>query len=136
MAALRYATSLAHEADAELTLLHVMEYDLQETPELYDTLASDTHLTVAEFRRRCRASSQERLESAIPGEARAYCRVETAVADGKPYREILRTAADRHSDLIVMGIRGRSAVDLVLFGSTTQHVVRLAACPVLTIRGM
>jgi nucleotide-binding universal stress UspA family protein len=33
-----------------------------------------------------------------------------------------------------MGVRGRSAADVVLFGSTTQHVVRQATCPVLTMR--
>jgi len=33
-----------------------------------------------------------------------------------------------------MGVAGRSAADLLFFGSTTQHVVRQAACPVLTIR--
>jgi len=33
-----------------------------------------------------------------------------------------------------MGIHGRGAVDLMLFGSTTQHVVRQASCPVLTVR--
>jgi nucleotide-binding universal stress UspA family protein len=34
-----------------------------------------------------------------------------------------------------MGVLGRNPVDLALFGSTTQHVVRAAACPVLTTRG-
>jgi nucleotide-binding universal stress UspA family protein len=29
---------------------------------------------------------------------------------------------------------GRGAADLVFMGWTTQHVVRQAACPVLTIR--
>jgi nucleotide-binding universal stress UspA family protein len=53
---------------------------------------------------------------------------------GKPYREILRVAAERKADLIVMGVLGRGAVDLALFGSTTQHVVRSASCPVLTTR--
>jgi nucleotide-binding universal stress UspA family protein len=37
-------------------------------------------------------------------------------------------------DLIVMGVRGRNALDLMLFGSTTQQVVRQASCPVLTLR--
>jgi hypothetical protein len=34
----------------------------------------------------------------------------------------------------VIGIHGRHAADLFVLGSTTQHVVRQAACPVLTIR--
>jgi nucleotide-binding universal stress UspA family protein len=36
--------------------------------------------------------------------------------------------------LIVMGVRGRSTLGLAVFGSTTNHVVRAARCPVLTIR--
>jgi len=48
--------------------------------------------------------------------------------------QILSRAADLSIDLIVMGVRGRHAVDLAMFGSTTHRVVRSAACPVLTTR--
>jgi nucleotide-binding universal stress UspA family protein len=57
-----------------------------------------------------------------------------AVAPGKAYRGILKAAQERQADLIVMGVVGRGPLDLLLFGSTTEHVVRQAACPVLTIR--
>jgi len=53
---------------------------------------------------------------------------------GSPYQEILRTAEREGCDLIVMGVAGRSSADLVFFGSTANHVVRAAACPVMTIR--
>jgi nucleotide-binding universal stress UspA family protein len=43
-------------------------------------------------------------------------------------------AFSRRAHLIVMGVHGRNPIDLLLFGSTTQHVVRAAACPVLTLR--
>jgi nucleotide-binding universal stress UspA family protein len=52
---------------------------------------------------------------------------------GRPWREILRVAEERRADLVVMGVRGRNPVDIVLFGSTTQHVVRGARCPVLVV---
>jgi nucleotide-binding universal stress UspA family protein len=52
----------------------------------------------------------------------------------RPWQEILRIAGDRQAALIVMGIQGRGAVDRVVFGSTTQQVVRQANCPVLTLR--
>jgi nucleotide-binding universal stress UspA family protein len=60
--------------------------------------------------------------------------VSTILAEGKPYREILRVAAEEKTDLVVMGVRGRGAADLLFFGSTAQHVIRQAACPVLTLR--
>jgi nucleotide-binding universal stress UspA family protein len=33
----------------------------------------------------------------------------------------------------VMGVQGRGAIDLMLFGSNTARVTRAAACPVLVI---
>jgi nucleotide-binding universal stress UspA family protein len=33
----------------------------------------------------------------------------------------------------VLGVRGRGGVDLAVFGSTANRVVREAACPVLTV---
>jgi len=135
MHALNYALSLAQEADARLTVLHVMAYDLEvEAPEMYETVIFDRRLSVADYRSRCEACSLERLKAAVPDTVRAYCTVETLLATGKPYREILRVAAEQQADLIVMGVQGRGAADVMVFGSTTQHVVRQATCPVLTIR--
>ena len=127
--------SLAQEADARLTVLHAMVYHLEEeAPEMYETLIADRHLSVPEFRSRCEEHSRERLAAAVPDAVRAYCIVETMLAAGKPYREILRVAGEQQADLIVMGVQGRGAADLMFFGSTTQHVVRQATCPVLTLR--
>jgi nucleotide-binding universal stress UspA family protein len=135
MQALQYALSLAQEADAHLTVLHVMTYDLEtEAPEMYETVVADRRLTVEAYREKCEAYSRERLDAAIPRSAREFSTLDTKLAAGKAYREILRIAGDQQMDLIVMGVRGRGAVDRLIFGSTTQHVVRQATCPVLTLR--
>lgn len=52
---------------------------------------------------------------------------------GTPYREILREAESRKSDLIVLGVHGRNPLDVMLFGSTVYQVLRRARCPVLTV---
>jgi universal stress protein A len=70
----------------------------------------------------------------IPDAVRESCSVETIIARGKPYREILRIAVEQASELIVIGVHGRGPIDLLFFGSTAQHVVRAAPCPVLTLR--
>lgn len=133
--ALNYALSFAQPAGARLAILHVMVYSMEaEAPEMYETLVSDSRLSVADFRRRCEAYSRERLAAAIGDAVGARGTVETILAAGKPYREILRVAAEQQADLIVIGIHGRGAADLMFFGSTTQHVVRQAHCPVLTVR--
>jgi nucleotide-binding universal stress UspA family protein len=74
------------------------------------------------------------LKDAIPDSVRAFCTVDTVLATGKPYREILRIAEEQKADLLVVGIHGRGAIDRLLFGSTAQHLVRRASCPVLTLR--
>jgi nucleotide-binding universal stress UspA family protein len=55
------------------------------------------------------------------------------IRHGKPYVQILQAAADERADLIVLGVRGRNPLDLTLFGSTTNQVVRHAEGPVLTV---
>ena len=74
------------------------------------------------------------LHELIPESARTRSTVETAVIEGRAYRDILRHASERQSDLIVMGVHGRGALDLLVFGSTTHHVIRGSACPVLIVR--
>jgi nucleotide-binding universal stress UspA family protein len=133
MRALNYAMSLAQEADAHLAVLHVMAHELEHAADLSEMTGADEHLSVADFRRRREDSARERLAQAVPEAVAAYCKVNTMVSSGKPSREILRIAAERQSDLIVIGIQGRDAADLLFFGSTTQHVVRHATCPVLTL---
>jgi len=61
------------------------------------------------------------------------CSIKTVVTEGSPYREILKTAAARSADLVVMGVHGRGAIDLMLFGSNTARVSRAATCPVLIV---
>jgi nucleotide-binding universal stress UspA family protein len=81
-----------------------------------------------------RADRHAKLEAAVPEAARQYCEVQTVMTSGKPYREILREAASRDSELLVLGVHGHNPLDLLLFGSTAQQVVRRAGCPVLTVR--
>ena len=65
----------------------------------------------------------------------ATCKADELVLVGKAHPEILRVAADQSADLIAMGVRGRGTADLMFFGSTTNHVIREAQCPVLTLKG-
>jgi nucleotide-binding universal stress UspA family protein len=131
--ALNYALSLAQEADAALTLLHVIEVPPEVPAEAREGVLG-TPRTLREYVAAAERDRRERLETLVPQDARSYCRIDTVMATGKAYREILRVAAERQSDLVVIGIHGRSAADLLFFGSTAQHVLREAACPVLTLR--
>jgi nucleotide-binding universal stress UspA family protein len=130
LSALAYALNVAEEADARLTLLHVIETppELRENPLAPDFDIDSIHAAAA-------ADARRRLDDLVPEQARTYCTVETAVVDGRAYRKVLQRAAEEETDLIVMGVHGRGAVDLLLFGSTTHHIIRAATCPVLIVRG-
>jgi nucleotide-binding universal stress UspA family protein len=123
---LEYALSLAKEADADLTLLHVME--------LYDErwLYQHAPMSADEYRAFIRNQVKARLQSVIAPEAREWCRIRERIGQGHPWEEIVRAASDLEAQLIVMGQHSRSAADVLLFGSTTHQVVRHAPCPVLT----
>jgi nucleotide-binding universal stress UspA family protein len=130
LSALAYALNLAEEADAHLTLLHVIEMppELRENP-----LAPD--FDIDRIHAAAEADARRRLQDLIPDQARTYATVDTAVVEGGAYRRVLQRAAEEQADLIVMGVHGRSPLDLLVFGSTTHHVIRAATCPVLIVRG-
>jgi nucleotide-binding universal stress UspA family protein len=130
LGALAHAISMAEEADARLTLLHVAELP----PGLFEEPTMPA-LDLSRVSEAVAAEARQRLHELIPAQARTYCTVDTAVVEGRAYREILRRATEQQSDLIVMGVRGRRALDLLIFGSTTHHVIRASTCPVLIVRG-
>jgi nucleotide-binding universal stress UspA family protein len=127
--ALEYALSLAEETDARLMLLHVIEGADQ------PSLVEMGHLNVRDYYRYLEEDAMARLKAAVPDEARVWCKPDERVVTGKAYRKILEIAAGEGVDLIVMGVHGKGALHVRLFGSTTHHMIREACCPVLTLRG-
>lgn len=111
-----YAVSVTEEYDAELVVLHVLE----ETRNVSKAQAAI-------------ATATEQLDKMIPQEIGKALKIKTAVRVGQPYQQILEFAKETHSDTIVMGVRGRGAVDLAVFGSTTYRVLQLGPCPVLAV---
>lgn len=128
--ALEYAMDVAQEAGAQLTLVHVI--DMPPEPRAHYPASGD--FNVYHIRAAAEAECLRHLRSLIPGSVRTSCAVKTVVQEGAVYREVLRVAAEHNSDLIVMGVHGRGAVDLMVFGSNTARVIRAATCPVLVVR--
>jgi len=114
--ALKYAISATAEYDAELTLLHVVEG----VPSQAET-------------EEAMAAAAERLDRLIPLEGRKTLKIKTAVRIGKPYAQIIQLALETQIDLVTMGVRGRGALDVAVFGSTTYRVMQLGSCPVLAV---
>lgn len=61
-------------------------------------------------------------------------KAEAHVREGRPVDEIQTIAKELKADLIVVATHGRSGLDHMLLGSTTEKLLRKAAVPVLTVR--
>lgn len=124
-AAVEYAFWLATRSQGKVIFFHVME------PTVYsvDFALSRPDIS-AEVRRGAIAALAQLVEEARGrGIAAEY-----ALVAGTPFVEIEKVAAERKADLIVMGTHGRTGLAHVVLGSTAERVVRLAPCPVLTVK--
>ena len=62
------------------------------------------------------------------------CETHLLVRGVEPGEDIVQFAKDNDADLIVVGVRRRSKVGKLMFGSTAQFVILEAPCPVLTVK--
>lgn len=146
--ALRYATEEASVHKATVTLLHVLPAGAG--TEVYYTAPAAGPLAALDPAASARLGGPSpsspapvvrndpgegaltQLEDLIPDGLRGTWRVE--VATGAPAETIVRVARQHEADLIVMGTHGRTGLQHVLLGSVAEKVVRLAECPVMTVR--
>jgi nucleotide-binding universal stress UspA family protein len=148
--AFAYAASLANLYGASLIILHV----LTELPSLDASISY--HIGKAEWE----AIKQKRMQAAqekLIGKKRSdlairdalnrffekaqarkegnnMVRDETIVERGDPARQILKYAAERKCDLIVLGRHGHGSLADAVMGSTTKQVVKRSKIPVLVVR--
>lgn len=123
--ALRYGLSLAQEYQTDLHLLHVLQRPEMDGPEV----ACGRDVVESIYR-----ATSQRLQKAVPDEARLWCNITAAVHWGKPYREILSYAREQNIDLVCLGASGAEFGMGALFGSNADRVLRQAPCPVLVTR--
>jgi len=114
--ALGHAISLTAEYNAELTLLHVLE-DIPSWSSIDEATSAAT----------------EQLDELVPSEKPKGGTIKTMVRRGSPYQQIIQLALEARSDLVIMAVRGRGALNLAVFGSTTYRVIQLGPCPVLAV---
>ncbi|MHB1426609.1 MAG: universal stress protein [Gemmataceae bacterium] len=120
--AFRVASALARDYNARLILLHVISPPVV----IYagGPVPAEAWPSVEEIK--------EQLWN-IEGRTH-HVRVESQVLEGDPVDMILRAAEETHSDVIVMGTHGRTALARLLLGSVAEQVMRKAPCPVLTAK--
>lgn len=122
------AKRLAAAPGSELIVTHV----LTEVPLYGEGLLN------METARKVREGSRKWAEGALAdwiGKARgAGLSARAALRTGVPHQEIVALARDERADLVVIGTHGRGGISRALLGSVADRVVRLAPCPVLTVR--
>jgi nucleotide-binding universal stress UspA family protein len=125
IAALRVAVSMTDDAVAQVIVLHVV--DSTDENDLFVARPYDVHRHKDARDAHARQSLQD--VAAVPFAGRRA--PELRVAHGRADEEILRCARETEAELVVMGVQGKNGLTTMLFGSTTNSVVRQAACPVL-----
>lgn len=125
--AVGFALDLTCQAGGTVTVLSVVEWLIEEQP------VADADFDITAIREQMARKARERLHALMSDESRTWCEIEEVVTTGRAHREVVRLAAERKADMIVMGAQGRGGMGLALFGSTTQQVVRSATCPVLVV---
>ena len=122
-----HAVAIAQKFQAKLTDMHVIQPTV--TPADYAWVAPPPDLTT-QHEKYCRESLSNIARELIPDELET----ETLLAHGAPFREIIEPSRKNNIDLIVMATHGLGGLSHVLFGSTSEKVVRKSPCPVLTVR--
>jgi nucleotide-binding universal stress UspA family protein len=126
--ALDYALALAAEFHSQVILLHVVEPTVY--PENFAGLspvAENTNQNLVE-------AGRERLDQVNRRKVAGRVSTECLVRIGHAHSEITDTAQAMGADLIIIATHGYTGLKHVILGSTTEKVVRHAACPVLTVR--
>jgi nucleotide-binding universal stress UspA family protein len=119
---MKFGVSLAQEYQAEVHLMHVLDTNGREEPEL--AWSSSSTGSAYTFTAR-------KLQEVLPTEVHLWCKFVNVVRCGKAYEEILSYAKEHEIDLICMGASGSDRTIGALLGSNVDRVLREAPCPVL-----
>jgi len=124
VAATQLATQMANQLGAELHAVYVIGDYLEQISVMFPEggLAALTRL---------RSYVQERMNHLV----RAGGGARTHIAEGRPYQEIVKLAANIDADLIVIGtaVHGSLFGNSQVLGSEIERVIRNAPCPVLCV---
>ncbi len=126
--ALRYTIDFAKQFNSEIILVYVIE------PLVYPADLSMGQMVIPHSEEDLSEKSKTDLKKLAENEIGEALRYSIIVKTGKPFLEIIETASELDTDLIIISTHGHTGVEHLLFGSTSEKVVRKAPCPVLTLR--
>lgn len=126
--ALAYGRDLARTYNARLHVLHVVE-------DLVMRYSPEIAYAMPQMQKDLEAGAWRDMNAAITEDDRRTLNVVPVVEMATNFADaIVRYAKGNAIDLIVSGTHGRGAVQHFLLGSVAERLVRVAPCPVLTVR--
>jgi nucleotide-binding universal stress UspA family protein len=126
--ALSHAKALADAHGAELQILHVIEESLH--PSYYIAGMSSIFDLEPDIKPKSETAMRKLFsETDGPQVTASYHLVE-----GQAAPEISNFAREQNSDMIVISTHGLTGIEHLLVGSITERVIRLANCPVFTVK--
>jgi nucleotide-binding universal stress UspA family protein len=147
--ALRYALGIAERFASSIIVLHVIPRDTtthalsqrlghRDLPFFGPLRAPQSALEVPsevaeEVVIDLREQAYTALQAFLPAQITRHP-IELRVLVGQPFERILETAVHEKVALIVLGTHGRTGLTHLIMGSVAERVVRLALCPVLTVK--
>jgi nucleotide-binding universal stress UspA family protein len=131
--ALKYAVDLAEDLKAPIIITNVInEKDVNSIrmAAMYSGAISED-----EFINDKTESRLQRIDKLIEEISPGHPPIKKFFKVGIPFRELIQTVKDEDVDLVVMGPKGRSNLEDILFGSTAEKMFRHCPVPLLSIRG-
>jgi len=125
--ALDTAIQLAHLFGSTIHLLHCYHLQTAGVSPYGIVLPSGYYSDI-------RDAAEKRLNDWHDMVTKEGLKVESRLSADSPSLAINLAAEDIKADLIVMGTRGLSGLKHAMLGSVAERVVRLAPCPVLTVK--
>ena len=129
-AALEYARILAAKFGSSLRILHVIDDPTASSDFVADGFAPSTE----DIRTGLLEHARKRLDHLMSLVDRSRYHAHADAVLGMPAAAIIDYARATGTTLIVMGTHGRTGLAHLLMGSVAEQVVRMAPCPVLTVR--
>jgi nucleotide-binding universal stress UspA family protein len=128
--ALNYGREFARLFGAKLDVLHVCD-DVIARGGGADGFTVDH----SDLQRDLETGARKQLDALLGDEDRTMLKAVTVLlTSSSPALAIAQYAKESEADLILMGTHGRGGMAHLLMGSVAERVVRIAPCPVLTVR--
>ena len=133
MIAAEVAADIAKKANAELTLLHVVEEAGGNSLNVEGQVTDDSRWEERLFTMKLIEKAKKQLTKLVEDPKFEGVRVKQELRIGSPYHGMNTIITEKKVDLVVMGTAGHSELEQMIIGSNTEKIVRRSHCPVLTM---